>query len=263
VSAPLAARQQEFAAWLLARDAPESVSGLLGDERSSALERLHVYRYAYMSRLVGVLRDDFPALLGALGRTRFDPLAAAYLRAQPSRHFSLRHVGARLPAFLATHESMRESRASAPWCPDLARLELAVSDAFDAEDAQPLARADLARLAPQAWDSLALSLVPGTQLLSLAWPVRALRAAHDAAKPLALEALAPVAEHVLVWRRDERVLHRDCSAEEYALLARVAGGVRFGELCALAAEARGEEAGAALAAGALARWVEDGVLAAG
>jgi hypothetical protein len=262
VSAPLAERQRDFAAWLLAREAPAETPGLLGNARASATERLHVYRYAYLSRLVGVLRDDFPAVLAALTRERFDPLAAAYLRANPSRHFSLRHAGARFPAWLAESEerAARELRAGAPWCPDLARLELAVTDAFDAADARPLARSDLAQLAPEAWGPLALALMPGAQLLTLAWPVRALRAANDAEQPLATDGLAPRPERVLVWRRDERVLHRECSAEEYALLTRVAGGASFGALCATAAEARGDEAGAAFAASSLARWVEDGVL---
>jgi hypothetical protein len=262
VSAPLAERQRDFASWLLAREAPAHTPELLGDARASASERLHVYRYAVLSRLVGVLRDDYPTVLAALGRERFDPLAADYLRAHPSRHFSLRHVGARFPAFLADdpQDTARELRASAPWCADLARLELAVTDAFDAADAQPLARADLTALPPEYWDALALALMPGARLLALAWPVRALREAHDADQPLAREALAAEPEPVLVWRRDERVLHRACGAEEYALLERVASGVRFGELCALAAEARGEEQGAAFTASLLARWVEDGVL---
>jgi hypothetical protein len=65
---------------------------------------------------------------------------------------------------------------------------------------------------------------------------------------------------VLVWRHDERVLHRECSAEEHALLTHVARGVRFGALCAIATEQRGDEAGAALAASALGRWVDEGVL---
>jgi hypothetical protein len=102
--------------------------------------------------------------------------------------------------------------------------------------------------------------MPGAQLLALAWPVSALRAAHDALQPLPLTTLAPEPERLLVWRRDERVLHRACSAAEHALLAQLAGGARFGALCALAAESRGEAEGAAFAASALARWIEDGVL---
>jgi hypothetical protein len=260
VSARLAERQRDFAAWLLARTAPRATPGLVGDARASAAERLHVYRFAYLSRLVDVLRDDFPALLAALGRERFDPLAAAYLRAQPSRHFSLRYVGARFPAFLAEGEAARELREVAPFSPDLARLELAVTDAFDAADARALGRADLSELAPEAFGDLALALVPGAQLLALGWPVRALREAHDAERPLELAALAPGPERVLVWRRDERVLHRACGAEEHALLARVAAGTSFGELCAACAETRDAEQAAAFAASLLARWLEDGLL---
>ena len=260
MSAPLAARQRDFAAWVMAREAPPEMPGLLGDARASAAERLRVYRHAYSARILAVLRDDYPALCDALGRARFDALAAAYLCVLPSQHPSLRFVGARFPAFLAEHANAADARASAPWAAELARLELAVTDAFDAADARPVLRSDLALLAAEAWDALELSLVPGAQPLTLAWPVRALRSSHDAQQALVPGALAPQTEYVLVWRRDERVLHRECSAEEHALLARVADGLRFGALCALAGEERGEEAGAAFAASLLARWVEDGVL---
>jgi hypothetical protein len=262
VSPRLAERQRDFASWLLAREAPAQTPGLIGDARASAAERLHVYRYAYLSRGIGVMREDFPALLAAVGRERFEPLAAAYLRAHPSRHFSLRQLGARFPAWLAESEQLpaRELRASAPWGAQLARLELALTEAFDAADARPLARSDLEQLPPAEWEALALALTPGAQLLSLAWPVRALRAAHDAQQPLPLSALTPQPEHLLVWRRDERVLQRACGADEHALLARVAAGVRFGELCGLAAALRGDEDAAAFVASLLARWVEDGVL---
>lgn len=260
MSAPLAQRQRDFAAWVTAREAPAETPGLISDARASAAQRLRIYRDAYAARIVSVLRDDYPALCGALGREHFDALAREYLGAHPSRHPSLRYAGARLPEFIAGHAAARELRASAAWAADLARLELAVTDAFDAADVQPLARADLAALPPGSWHALELALVPGAQLLAFAHPVRALRAAHDAAQPLAQAALTPLAECVLVWRRGERVLHREVGAEEHALLARVARGARFGELCALAAEARGDEAGAALAASLLARWVEDALL---
>ena len=262
VHAPLASAQRDFAAWTIAREEPLLTPGLSGDARADVRERLGVYRHAYLARLVEVLADDYPALKRALGDARFDALAAAYVRALPSRSPSLRDLGARLPGFVAAHEAAAELRAGAPWAADLARLELAVTDAFDAEDALPLARSDLAAVAPEQWGELALSLMPGARLLALAWPVRALRAAHDAEQPLVLEALAPRAERVLVWRKDERVLHREVDASEAELLARVVAGACFGELCALAAEGCGDESGAALAAGLLGRWVEDELLCA-
>ncbi len=263
MSEPLLRAQGAFAGWVMAHEAPAATLGLLGDARASAAERLGVYRNAYVARIVSALAEDFPALKHALGAVCFDTLAAAYLHAHPSQHPSLRYAGARLPGFIAEHASPAavENRVSAPWAADLARLELAITDAFDAADAKLLTRADLTALPPEFWGELALALMPGAQLLALRWPVRALRAAHDAEQPLALEAFAPASERVLVWRREERVLHRALEASEAALLARAQHGVRFGELCALAAQERGEEAGAAFAASVLARWIEDGVLA--
>ncbi len=264
MSEPLTRAQGAFAGWLMAREDPAATPGLFGDARASAAERLGVYRNAYSARIISALGDDFPALKRALGDACFTALAAAYLHANPSQHPSLRYAGARLPAFIAEHAApaAAELRLSAPWAADLARFELAVTDAFDAVDSKLLTRADLTALPPELWDQLALAVVPGAQLLTLAWPVRAVRAAHDAEQPLALATLAAAAECVFVWRREERVMHRALEASEATLLARAQHGVRFGELCALAAEERADEAGAAFAASVLGRWVEDGVLVA-
>ena len=264
MSEPLTRAQGVFAGWVMAREEPAATPGLLGDARASAAERLGIYRNAYSTRIVSALGDDFPALKSALGDAHFAALAASYLHANPSQHPSLRLAGERLPAFIAEHAApaAAELRVSAPWAADLARFELAITDAFDAVDSKLLTRADLTALPPELWDQLALAVIAGAQRLTFAWPVRAVRAAHDAEQPLALAALAPAAECVFVWRREERVMHRALDAGEATLLARAQHGVRFGALCALAAEQRGDEAGAAFAASALGRWVEDGVLVA-
>lgn len=264
MSGPLVRTQGAFAGWVMAHEAPAAMPGLLGDALAGEAERLGVYRNAYTARIVAALGEDFPALKHALGAASFNALAAAYLHAHPSQHPSLRYAGVRLPGFIAEYASSAaaENRVIAPWAADLARLELAITDAFDAADSKLLTRADLSALPPAQWDELALALIPGAQLLALEWPVRALRSAHDAEQPLALEAFSPAAELVLVWRREERVLHRALEASEATLLARAQHGVRFGELCALAAQERGDEAGAAFAASVMARWVEDGLLVA-
>jgi hypothetical protein len=257
----LARVQDDFARWVTVKDAPAATPGLVGDARASAAERLGVYRHAYLARLVAALGDDFPTLRLALGAAAFDALARDYVRVYPSRHPSLRFAGDRLAAFLASHADAAETRARMPWTADLAALEWAITDAFDAADAPALTRADLAALAPEAWAELALAPLPGAQLLAFAWPVRALREARDAEAALPFASLTPCAERVLVWRRDEQVLHRAVSEDEAALLALAMGGVRFGALCERAADARGDGDGAAFAASALARWVADGVLA--
>jgi len=62
-----------------------------------AAERLRVYANAYFARVHDVLREDYPALHAAIGADAFHDLAKLYLLAHPSRSFSLRFAGARLP----------------------------------------------------------------------------------------------------------------------------------------------------------------------
>jgi hypothetical protein len=240
-----------------------SLSALLrGDARASAIARLDVYANAYFERLLGVLRDDYPALAAALGEDAFHDLATAYLVAHPPSRPSLRDAGARLGELLAGDSAEAAYfRVRWPFAADLAALEWALVGAFDAQDAEALTREQLAALEPAAWDALALRLHPATALLALAWPVQRLREAADRGEPL--PALAgPEPTLVCVTRRDERVRHRALEPLEGALLATLARGSSFGALCLRIAEARGDAAAPSLAAAWLARWVEAGALAA-
>jgi hypothetical protein len=253
--------QQAFFAGIVAPSAPEALPELAGDARAAASERLGIYRHAFVARCADALAEDFPALGAELGAEELARAAAGYARAVPSRHPSLRFRGEGFAAYLRSHPDARALRERAPWAPALAALEWALVDVFDAEDAAPLARAALAALPPGRWHALPLALVPAARLLALDWPVRGLRSAYAAGAPLPAAPTAPALERVLVWRQEERVFHRTLDGIEAALLARVVAGVSFGALSAEAAALRGDDAaGAALAASALARWVEDGLL---
>ncbi len=256
----LARSQAAFFASVSAPRAPERLAELAGDERASAGERLAIYRHALIARCVDALAEDFPALGAALGAEELARAAEGYARAVPSLHPSLRFRGEAFAAHLRSHAEARALRERAPWAPALAELEWALVDVFDAADAPALERAGLGAIAPERWHALRLALVPAARLIVLAWPVRALRAAQGAGLPLPPPPAAPAPETVLVWRHRERVFTREIEPVEGALLSRVQRGVDFGALCADAAAGRGDAAGAELAARALARWVEDGLL---
>jgi hypothetical protein len=228
---------------------------LRGDARASARERLEVYANAYFARLLGALREDFPALAQALGEAAFHDLATAYLVAFPPSRPSLRDAGAKLSAFLAggTPEAAW-FLVRWPFAADLAALEWALVDAFDAPDAEPLSREALAALAPEDWAALPLRLHPAAALLELAFPVQRLREAHDAGTPLAEAALAALPTHICVSRHAERVRFRAVDAREAALLAELRAGTTFGALCARLASEVGDEEAPRLAAAFLAAW---------
>ncbi len=241
----------------------ESLATLVrGDTRCAASLRLETYANAYFQRIHDALAEDYAALQAALDPGFFHDLATAYLLVHPPTHPSLRFAGALLPGFLEADPAAAPFRRRFPWAADLARLEWALTDAFDAADAQILGRDDLAAIPLADWEGLALALHPSVQLLRLAWPVHVVREAFDARGAEHVRApSSPAASGVVVWRRDERVFFRTVEPLEVELLAAIRAGARFGALCASAAQVLGDAVAPARAASWLAAWVGAGLLA--
>jgi hypothetical protein len=225
----------------------------------SGLARLDVYANAYFARIRDVLADCFPVLAASLGEALFHDLVTAYLISHPPQHFSIRHVGDELPDFLAGEAGAEPFRRRAPAAPDLAALERARLDAFDAADSPVEGRDALAALAPERWGGLRLRLAPSLRSFRLGWPVERLWAAHERGEPA--PEIAPLDHVACVWRRDERVLHRSMDELEGACLGAALAGASFGLLCERVAMERGEDEAPALAAGFLAGWLDAGFVA--
>jgi len=135
------------------------------NDRLTSFERLEIYNRQYWFRVLSSFNEDFVGLRGVLGDRRFDRMAQAYLADQPSQSFTLRNLGARLEAWLKCHpEHTRPWKALAI---DMARLEWADTEAFDAAEEPPLAPEDLQDLNPHS----RLRLQPYLRLLSLEHPV--------------------------------------------------------------------------------------------
>lgn len=130
------------------------------NSRFTVAARLAVYGDGYWLRLVEVLAGDYPALRDQLGAATFAGLARAYLEAHPSRHPNLNRLGGRLPHFLARRSGVTAELVA------LARLELALTRAFDAPEPTPPVGDPFAALG----DGLAearLALHPSVQILRL------------------------------------------------------------------------------------------------
>jgi hypothetical protein len=200
----------------------------------------------YYLRLREALAAYFPKTASALG-DRFDAVAREYLSRHPSRHPSLRHLGDRLPEFL-------EGAPVDEWMTDLARLELARLNVFDAVDEPLMSRAHLATLPPDGFAALPIELVAAHQLMTLDWDATRLFADHTDAEP------GPCS--VLVGRRGVSVYHRRLDELEAELLPRLVEPTPFANVCEWIAERVGESQGAEVGCALLARWVDDQLLAA-
>lgn len=195
----------------------------VGTPSLPASERLAIYANMYLWRQVDALREDFPKLVAVLGDDRFYDLAEGYVREHPSEHPSLSKLGRRVADYLVRHSAGR------PDLPDLARLEWARAEAFEAEDV-PLAGIDSLRAVPPAeLPRVRIDFTPALRLLRLDYDAPTLwRAIEDgAALPQPRRAEVDVA----VWRKEFEVFHAVLPADEARAVERAMAGEPFGAVC--------------------------------
>jgi hypothetical protein len=228
---------------------PALARAVLPSATLAPAERIDIYQTMYFWRLHEVLREDFPKLHESLG-DEFEGLARRYLARHPSEAPSVRHLGAHLARFLAT-DRLGEER---PWLADLAALERARVDVFDAADAVPIRAADLAVVPPEDWAELRFTVVPAIAIVRGGWP------AHDVwAEPATVPERR--ATTLRVWRQEFSVLHAAIDALEDTAFGVLVSGASFADVCEAVAEHAPPSDAASEAGSLLLRWIEDGLVA--
>jgi hypothetical protein len=211
-----------------------------GNERLSPVEQLEIYREQFYLRHTASLVEDFPGVGGILRQAAWDALVWEYLASIPPTSFDLGDLGAGLADFAATRAWLEERRELVV---DMARLEYAHTEVFDAPDALPLDPAKLQAVPEDAWEHARLVPDPGLRLLRLGYPVLELRRVilarneREDTGPLAL----PPAKGGLyaVHRRRLAIFHDELEPHAFALLTRLACGEPLGVACENAARALG------------------------
>ncbi len=136
------------------------------NDRLTALERIEIYNKQYWFRLVDCLFEDYPGLLAVVGLRRFNHLIREYLTAHPSRSFTLRNLGGRLPEFLEKKPALAGPRRRMAL--DMAHFEWAQVVAFDGPSEPFLTVDDLLGTNPA---KLRLGLQPYITLLKMSYPL--------------------------------------------------------------------------------------------
>ena len=114
------------------------------NSRLSACERLEIYNRQYWYRVLDALIEDFRALRAVVGASAFQALSIAYLTAHPSRSFTMRNLGSKLPEWLAANPQFSGRRHRLAM--DVARIEWAFVEAWDGADHTPLTLDQIATL---------------------------------------------------------------------------------------------------------------------
>lgn len=252
----LAETQQRFQSFMLEAD-PAISSQVVGTAKVGAQRRLSIYFDGYRARLTEALASNYPALSELLGAEDFEALSGRYIDKHASTFASIRHYGAQLAQFLASEPDF----ARVPVLADLARWEWALTETFDAADADPVGAQSFASIAPDAWAQLRFECHPSVRQMTLEWNAPQIwKALTDGETPPEV-AYSAVPVPWLLWRQDLGTYFRSLPADEAEMLEGARAGRSFGDLCSRLSATWGE-ATAAQAATYLRTWVESGLITA-
>jgi hypothetical protein len=215
---------------------------LLDNSRTGRDTLFGVYQNGYVGRLVEILASDYEDLKSYLGEDKFEKLARAYISANPSRTQNARWFGSRMVEFLKTDGRYAHRHEVA----ELAAIEQALSNAFDAADSPHITAQDLARFKPDDWGRLTFVPHPSVGILDLQTTAFAIwRAVKDGKTPPRVKAKA--GRHLITWRQGTTPMIREIASEEVMMWMEACRGLRFESLCEMVA-AYDEPDGAALRA---------------
>ena len=203
---------------------PAEAAGVIRPSWSlKPLERLDIYRTMYELRLRDALAVDYPGVLRFLGEDLFDELAGLYIRQHPSRSYTLNRFGERLPAFLPSVEGL----PNPGFARDLARIELASTQVFDAEETAPADPACALAIPSERWERVRLVPIRAFRLLAVDCPVhdylKALQSGREPRRPRRR------ATWLAVFRRSYAVRRLALPRLAFELLMWIVEGATLGE----------------------------------
>ena len=210
------------------------------NSRLTPFERLEIYNQQYWYRVLDAMAEDFPVLRAVVGSSAFTQLSIDYLRAYPSRSFSLRNLGSKLAEWLAAHPLFAGRRQRLAL--DVVRIEWAFVEAFDDAERTPLTLDQIATLD----GGSTLALQPHLRLLALDYAADDLVLAlhkqqkrgateagvkHDEGPepPVKLPRLRRRATWLAAHRLDNSVYYRRLEREEFLTLGALRAGLPLGE----------------------------------
>ncbi len=250
--------QADFQTYLLRHPGTDAAIGMhIADHPGLAVaDRLAIYRDGYTRRMRTCLCAAFEKTRFLVGEGLFDTLADGYVSAHPSLHANLGRYGQQFAAYVADTLPDRQ------YISELAALEWALAEAFDAPDAETVSADDLRVLQPAVWGTLGFALHPSVKVLTLKTNAGAMWKALNSgdAPPDGMHLLAPQAW--LAWRMNNQSRTRPLEAFEADALQAMTEGATFGALCERAKPGEDKTDVTLRIARYLGAWLEQGLLSA-
>jgi hypothetical protein len=213
---------------------------------------VEVYRRNMLANLGGALAATFPVVQRLVGEAFFREAARAFVLAHPSRSGDLNEYGETFADFLSAYPHAR----SLGYLADVARLEWACHESYQAADAAPFDLASLATVPAEGYGQIRFALHPAVRLVRSPHPVEAIWTANQPPRDGTPDReVGP--DSVVVRREDGGVRVTAVSSAEWDFLDALSRDATLEE----ASVAMDEAFAAKFLGEGLARLVRDGVIA--
>jgi hypothetical protein len=223
---------------------------VLPSKSLTSIERLGIYAHMYYARLLEILVAEYPTTQQVLGERAFERACQKFVERNPSKHRTLNLLSERFPDFLARHLPPGNRSKLAV---DVARIERAMEDVFDAPQAEPLTAAEFAAIGADEWHRVRLRVIPALRLLKLRFPANDyMSATRGGEKP---RTPRPRVTFAIVYRRGFQVYRRDQAAGQFKLVAALARGRTLEE--AVRSSISGRDGNADKLAATLGAWFRE------
>jgi hypothetical protein len=219
--------QQNFLAYILGQDS-DMASMVESTPALSATGRLNLYATAYTLRLKEALITDYEKLHGYIGDEQFEQLMEDYIQHNPSHTTNLRYFSINMPQFLADYDPYQQF----PILAEIAFIERAFANSFDAKSEPHSSLNDLAAIPPEQCATLAFKFHPSAQIVDIN---------HNSFatwKALANQETPPETSDEneqqtwLIWRNAELVSHyRPLAIAEAEVIQQTINGGSLAQLC--------------------------------
>ena len=200
----------------------DALAMVLPSATLTSLERVGIYRDMYMGRLGEALEADYPGVMHFLGVEAFQSLVGRYVEVYPSRSYTLNRLGDHLPVFIATQTDLKNRE----FLHELGRLELALTEIFDAPESPVLSPEAIAAVPAEAWETARLQPIAALRLLSFGYPVSEYLGA--VAGENSFPKIRKKQTWVAAYRNNFRVHRLDLKRSAFELLEAIVSGASVG-----------------------------------
>lgn len=197
---------------ILDLDEAQVAQVILPSKTLQPIERLAVYANMYPLRMRDALATDFPVVKRALGEDGWNDLIDGYIVLHFSRHPNLNQLGRHLPAYIKG----RKDLSNAGFLAELAELEQAMVEVFDAPETQPASVTELAELPPEQWAGAKFHPIAAFRLGAYSYPVNAyLQATKEDRDPPRMK---KAQTYTAVYRKNFTVWRMNLTRPQYRIV---------------------------------------------